>query len=162
VGGKQILADAGLNIVGNLGSGTPYSKQRIATSAVPITGGSGTPSLLGQINGSRLPSQFTINVQLDKSFVLTLKKEEGEKVKTANLNVYLLVNNILNTQNIINVYRFTGNPDDDGFLNAAQFQAQIREQFDETSYREMYALRADSPFNYGLARTIQLGVRFDF
>jgi hypothetical protein len=162
VGGKQILADAGLNLVGNLGSGTPYSKQRIATSAVPISGGSGTPSLLGQINGSRMPSQFTINVQLDKSFIVTLKKEEGEKVKTANLNVYLLVNNLLNTQNIINVYRFTGNPDDDGYLNAAQFQAQIREQFDETSYREMYAARANSPFNYGLARTIQLGVRFDF
>lgn len=76
--------------------------------------------------------------------------------------MYLLINNLLNTQNIINVYRFTGNPDDDGFLNAAQFQPQIESQIDETSFRELYSLKANNPFHFGLARTIQMGVRFDF
>ncbi len=162
IGGSQVLADAGINIVGNLGSGTPYSQQRLATGAAGINSLGGNPSLDGQINGSRMPSQFNLNVQVDKSFPLTLKKKEGEKDRTANLNVYLLVNNLLNTQNIIQVYRFTGNPDDDGFLNAAQFQNQIIAQEDPVSFRQLYALKADNPANYGLARTIQLGVRFDF
>jgi hypothetical protein len=162
IGNSQILADAGVNIVGNLGSGTPYSRQRLASGAAGITNLGGSPSLNGQINGSRMPSQFTLNVQFDKSFNVTLKKKEGEKDRMASLNVYLLINNLLNTQNIINVYRFTGNPNDDGYLNAAQFQPDIESQIDETSFRELYSLKANNPFHYGLARTIQLGVRFDF
>lgn len=160
--GKDILADAGINLVGNLGSGTPYSQQQDATGAAGITSLGGASSLEGSINGSRQPSQFTVNLQIDKSFNITLKRKEGEKDRTANLNVYLLVNNLLNTQNIINVYRFTGNPDDDGYLTANQFQAQIANQIDETSFRELYTLKMDNPANYGLARTIQLGLRFDF
>jgi hypothetical protein len=162
IGNSQILADAGVNIVGNLGSGTPYSRQRLASGAAGITNLGGSPSLNGQINGSRMPSQFTLNVQFDKSFNVTLKKKEGEKDRMASLNVYLLINNLLNTQNIINVYRFTGNPNDDGYLNAAQFQPDIESQIDETSFRELYSLKANNPFHYGLARTIQMGVRFDF
>ena len=162
IGNANIFANAGINVVGNLGSGTPYSQQQNATGAAGITSLGGTPSLEGSINGSRLPSQFTLNVQIDKSFTLTLKKKEGEKDKTANLNVYLLVNNLLNTQNIINVYRFTGNADDDGFLQANQFQLQIESQQDPESFRQLYAQKADNPQFYGIARTIQLGVRFDF
>lgn len=162
IGNSQILADAGLNVVANLGSGTPYSRQQAASGAAGIQSLGGATSLQGAINGSRMPSQFTINVQLDKSFDLVLKKREGERDRTANLNVYLLVNNLLNTQNIIGVYRFTGNPDDDGFLDAAQFQPQISDAEDETSFRELYALKANTPFHFGLARTIQLGLRFDF
>ncbi|TVR37197.1 MAG: hypothetical protein EA392_13360 [Cryomorphaceae bacterium] len=163
IGGNQILADAGVNIVANLGTGTPYSQQQAANGAAGIGSLGGATSLRGQINGSRMPSQFTINAQFDKSFNLTLKKgEEGERDRTANLNVYLLINNLLNTQNIIGVYRFTGNPDDDGFLTAAQFQPQIMDVEDETSFRELYSLKANTPFHWGLARTIQLGVRFDF
>src|SRR5690606_6802260 len=162
IGGSQILANAGLNIVGNLGSGTPYSQQSTASGAAGIQSLGGATSLEGQLNGSRMPSRFTLNVQLDKSFELVLKKREGEKDRTANLNVYLLINNLLDTQNILQVYRFTGNPDDDGFLNANEFQPQIAEQNDETSFRQLYSLKANNPAHYGLARTIQLGVRFDF
>lgn len=162
IGGSQVLADAGLNLVGNLSSGTPYSQQNAATGAAGITSLGGASSLEGQINGSRMPSQFTLNLQIDKSFTLTLKKREGEKDRTAGLNVYLLINNLLNTVNIIDVHRFTGNPDDDGFLNANQFSQLIGSQIDETSFRQLYALKANDPLHYGLARTIQLGVRFDF
>ncbi len=160
IGNSQIFANAGLNIVGNLGSGTPYSKQQIATGDLLINGG-GTPQLEGTINGSRLPWQFTINAQIDKSWTLNIGKE-GEKQKQAFLNVYLLVNNVLNTQNIIGVYRYTGNADDDGYLTAPQFQPAIESQLDPQAFRDMYALKANSPYNFSAPRTIQLGVRLDF
>lgn len=162
IGGSQILADAGVNLVGNLSSGTPYSRQTDASGAAGITSLGGGSSLEGQIHGSRMPSQFTLNLQIDKSFPITLKEREGEKDRTANLNVYLLINNLLNTVNIIDVYRYTGNPDDDGFLEANQFSQLIESQQDETSFRQLYSLKANNPAHYGLARTIQLGVRFDF
>jgi hypothetical protein len=160
VNGKQILANTGLNIVSTLGSGTPYSQQIRATPEAFINP-SGSPQLLGTVNGSRLPWQFRVDAQIDKSWPLTFAKG-SDKEKQAFLNVYFLFNNLLNAQNIIGVYRFTGNPNDDGFLNAPQFQPTIESQLDEESFRQMYAQKVDSPFNYGTARTIQLGVRLDF
>ncbi len=160
INGKQILSNTGLNFVGTLGSGTPYSQQQRATADAFITGG-GNRQLSGSVNGSRLPSQFRIDAQLDKSWTLRFGKD-GDRQKRAMLNTYLLINNLLNTQNIISVYRFTGNPDDDGYLNAPQFQPAINAQLDEESFRQMYGLKVNSPGNYSVARTIQLGIRLDF
>ena len=160
IGGKQILSNAGINVVGNLGSGTPYSQQERVTGDAFLSQ-VGSPQLKGTVNGSVLPWQFRINMQIDKSFELKFNKE-GDQPKQAFLNVYLLVNNVLNTQNIVGVYRYTGNPDDDGYLRSPDYQSQIRERSDPQSFREMYALKVANPFNYAMPRTIQLGVRLDF
>ena len=80
------------------------------------------------------------------------------------MNIYLLVNNLLNTVNVVNVYPFTGSPDDDGFLATPEARL-IYENVDNgnpQTYRDLYAIRLINPFNYGLARTIQLGVKLDF
>lgn len=156
--GKQVFANTGANFQALLGSGTPFSAQSNITPDASLTGGSS--SLAGQINGSRKPWQFRVNAQFDKNIELKFGKEDAKK--TANLNIYLLVNNLFNTRNIVNVYRATGNPDDDGYLAAAEFQSSIEQQNDEQSFRELYALKVNSPANYGLPRTIRLGLRLDF
>ena len=155
LGGKQIFKNAGINMVLNGSSGTPYSAQEQIT---PI-GSSGT--LDGTVNGSRKPWQVRSDMQIDKNIILKFGKGE-EKKKSANLNVYLLVNNVLNTRNITNVYRATGNPDDDGYLNAATYQAGIQSQNDEASFRYLYALLANNPYNFGMPRTIRIGAKLDF
>lgn len=160
INGKQILQNTGVNVVGTFGSGTPYSQQRLPTGQAFINP-SGAPQLEGTVNGSRLPWQFRMDLQVDRSIELTFGKDK-EQPKKAFLNVYFLINNLLNTQNIISVYRYTGNPNDDGYLNAPLFQPSIEAQLDEESFRQMYGLKVNSPFNYGLARTIQLGLRLDF
>jgi hypothetical protein len=48
------------------------------------------------------------------------------------LNVYLRVNNMLDSKNIMGVYSATGNPDDDGFLAASEYQNQINSQLRST------------------------------
>lgn len=155
--GKQIFANTGVNFIGILGSGTPYTAAAIA---FPVTGEI-SPTTSGSINGSRLPWQFALSAQLDRNFTLKLGGEE-DKPKTANLNIYLWVTNLLNTQNILGVYRFTGVPDDDGYLATAQYQPQINSQVSPASFRNYYSMFVDNPFNLGAPRTIRLGAKLDF
>lgn len=154
---KQIFANTGVNFIANLGSGTPYTASRIA---YPITGEI-SPNTEGSINGSRLPWQFNLDVNIDRNFTLQFGGE-GEKAKTANLNVYFWISNLLNTQNINGVYRFTGVSDDDGYLAAAEYQQLINNQVNPASFRNYYSMYVDNPFNLGLPRTIRLGVKLDF
>lgn len=155
IGGKPVLQGTGLNIVSILGSGTPYSR----SSAVVNEGaGQSNYRLDGTLNGARLPWQFTTDLQLDRDITLRFGGDEGDKAKTANLNVYLLVTNAFNTENIVRVYRFTGSPTSDGYLS----QLTDRSQVDPDSYRDLYTERINNPFNFGAPRTIRLGVRFDF
>ncbi|MBL8000612.1 MAG: carboxypeptidase-like regulatory domain-containing protein [Flavobacteriales bacterium] len=158
--GKPILQRTGLNVVGILGSGTPYS----ASSRIINEGqGIGTHALTGSLNGARLPWQFTTDLQLDRDIPLTFNKGEGEdKAKSANLNVYLLVTNVFNTENITGVWRATGSPTDDGYLAAPQYQNEINTQVNPASYTDLYALKVNNPYNFGAPRTIRLGFRFDF
>ncbi len=157
VGGKQIFKNTGVNLVSNFASGTPYSAQENITAAAPISPLSGM--LDGTVNGSRKPWQFRADLQIDRNFILSFGEE---KKKSANLNVYLLVNNLFDNLNILNVYRATGNPDDDGYLNAAAFQNSIALQNDEEAFRYYYSLKANNPFNYSMPRTIRLGAKLDF
>ena len=156
LGKAQIFANTGFNLIANLGSGTPYTSQVFPT---PITGEI-SPSTEGSLNGSRLPWQFTLNANIDKSFELTFGEGEGQK--KAFLNVYFWISNVLNTQNITGVYRFTGTPDDDGYLAAAQYQPQIDTKNDPDAYRNYYSMYVNNPFNLGVPRTIRLGVKLDF
>ena len=156
--GKPILADFGVNIVGDLGSGTPYTAQELAT---PITGEI-SPATKGSINGSRLPWLVNTSFQADKNFTLNLNKKEGDEAKTANLNVYLLINNLLNIRNIINVYRFTGAPDDDGWLASPIAEQNIQSQNDSQSFIDLYNVYTNDYRNLAAPRTIRLGVNLSF
>lgn len=155
--GKPVFENTGVNFIANLGSGTPYTPQVFPT---PITG-EVSPSTEGSINGARLPWQFTVDMNIDRNFSLAFGKGEDRK-KAANLNVYLWVINLLNTRNIVGVYRFTGVPDDDGYLAAAQYQSFINAQNSPASFRNYYGMFINNPYNLGAPRQIRLGVRFDF
>lgn len=154
IGGKSIFANTGVNFVVNAGSGSPYTKRNR-----PNAG-----TVVGSLNGSRKPWRTSINMRLDRDIKVKLadKKDEGSKEKYGYINVYLEVSNLLNAKNVIGVYEYTGNPDDDGFLNFADYQTAIGTQNDEEAYRNYYAMYINSPYNYSLPRTIRLGVQFTF
>lgn len=160
--GKKILQRTGVNIVGDLGSGTPYSRSSQIVKEGEINGS--RPYLLdGTVNGANLPWQFNTDLQVDRDIPLSFGKDNGgEKAHRANLNVYLLVTNVFNTQNIVDVYRATGSADDDGYLASAAAVNDVNAQVDPIAYRELYALKVNNPYNYGAPRTIRLGFRFDF
>ena len=159
IGEFGVLENTGLNLVTNIGSGTPYSGLKNPVGDALLTPGSSP--LDGTLNGSRKPWTYRMDLQLDRNFNMEFGKDEDKK-KVAYLNVYCRVTNIFNLINTLNVYRATGNPDDDGYLAAAQYQTSIQNQLDEQSFRDYYLLKVQNPFNFGIPRTIRIGVKFDF
>ncbi len=159
--GKKILQRTGINFVADLGSGTPYSRSSFI---VPeATGNNLNYRLDGSINGANLPWIFGTDMQIDRDLPMSFGgKGNGDKARRANLNVYLLVTNVFNTQQITGVYRATGSAEDDGFLAAGQSQSVINTSIDPQSFRELYAAKVQNPYNFGMPRTIRLGLRFDF
>lgn len=153
----NILENTGVNFTFTGGSGVPYSR---SSKIVPL-GGSGH-ILQGSINGSRLPWQFKIDARVDRDIEIKWKGKNGEKGKTSYLNVYVEILNILNAKNVLSVYRATGNPDDDGYLAAAEYQTQINQQLDSQSYKDLYSIAVNSPYNYSLPRRMRLGVAINF
>jgi hypothetical protein len=150
------LQNTGANITFVGGSGVPYSR---SSSIVATQLGGGSYVLQGSLNGSRLPWQFTMNARVDRDIEI---KYGSNKKKLMYANVYFEILNVLDAMNIMGVYRATGNADDDGYLAAAEYQAGINAQLDPLAFREQYALKVNSPYNYSLPRRIRFGVAFNF
>ena len=159
--GKDILSNTGVNIIFRTASGEPYTKTgRVVNSAV-ITGAESSP-MVGSFNTSRLPWTTTVDLKVDKNIDLKWGKGEGEERTKAYLNVYLQVMNLLDTRNILDVYSATGNPNDDGYLAASEWQSKISENTDEQAFRDLYQAKMLDPSNYSLPRRIRLGLQLNF
>jgi hypothetical protein len=146
--GKRILENAGINVVLNANSGTPYTRRGLAfgltDAATPIT---------GNINGSRLPWSFRIDATANK--VWNFKSD----ATFSNFEVYVQLLNALNTQNVLGVYSFTGSPSDDGYLSSPQGQNAVQFQTNAQSFADLYNISLANPGLYSLPRRIRLGLR---
>lgn len=157
----QFLEDIGFNLSFLLGSGTPYTRWSAASNSF----GGGRSTILGQINGSTKPWNFRTNLRIDKNIPLTFGKEDSDDRKTGNLNIYLQVLNVLNTRNVLGVYNFTGQADDDGYLSSAQAQAALAVTNSAAAYSDMYRIRMSNGPNanhYSIPRQIRIGLLFEF
>jgi outer membrane receptor protein involved in Fe transport len=159
IGGKPVLKNTGVNFIFKANSGTPYTSQERPTREAAAIGwqDNGQRVVEGAINGARTPWQFRVDMRLEKD--ITLKVNEK---KSGNLNVYLLIQNLLDTRNVVNVYRATGNADDDGFINSADGQQLSASQVDQQAFIDQYGIRVQNPDNFSLPRRARIGVRFDF
>mgnify|MGYP001298173399 FL=1 len=154
--GKNVLANAGANIIFSAGSGTPFSKQANITQDATY-GISERSTLEGSLNGSRLPWQFRMNAKLNKEFEIKWTDK-----KRSNINLYIQVQNLLDARNIISVYRATGNANDDGYLTSEAAQNTIASKNDEEAYRHLYSLAVNNPSNYSLPRMWRAGLSVTF
>lgn len=155
ISGVDILSNTGLNISAVAVSGRPYTAAQTPTSL-------GAAGIKGAINGSRLPWNFTLNAQIDKSFELT----KPEAPRQIGMNVFLRVSNLLDRRNIISVYRATGSPTDDGFLTSADGQSFLAGGFSNglnlDAFLASYNWRLLNPDNFSLPRRIFLGAVVNF
>lgn len=147
--GKNILEDFGLNFQVNAVSGRPYTKN-----VVPVAFGSSGYS--GEINGSRKPWYFEANMKIDKNIRI---------FKNLEANIYLRVENVFNIKNVIGVYGYTGDPDDDGFLLSTYGQDRINkiaaQGLPVDLFTEMYSRYLENSGNYSRPRRIYFGVMFN-
>ena len=154
----QLLANTGFALTVNGGSGAPYTAARKVLSPIQ----QGTSLLKGTYNGSRMPASFRFDLRVDKDINFTAGAKEGKKGHDFFINVYLQILNLLNSKNILNVYSATGNPNDDGYLSAPEWQREINEQLDPQAFRQMYELYVNNGGNYSTPRQIRLGLSFNF
>ena len=139
----------------------PYSRSNTPYSYYGLGGKS---QLSGSINGSNRPWIFQCDVRMDKTFMLEFGKKEdnAKKAKPAYLTVYVDIANIFNFKNVVSVYTYTGNPEDDGCLSAEQFQQYINAQIYVPSFINYYNMVMRNPYNYSAPTTVSLGVIFGF
>ena len=156
---KQVFSNSGANFVFIAGSGTPYTKQSNITQDAAF-GIQNRSVLDGSLNGSRLPWTVRINTRISKRFTLEVGELDNKRV--LGFNVYLLVQNLLNTKNVRSVYRATGNANDDGYLSDASAQSDIASQNDPQSFVDLYGYKVNNPSNYSLPRIARLGLEINF
>ena len=148
--GPKWLRNAGVNLQGVTVSGRPYTRKSVPS---PLDNAQGT---IGAINGSRRPFNFTLNGQIDKNFKFG---------KNSSVNVYFRVSNVLNRRNILDVYEFSGVPDDPGYLASSFGQDVIRNLeggiLPVDSYRASYQWRILNDDFFSLPRRMFLGARFN-
>ncbi len=159
--GSDILSNTGLNLILRARSGEPYSRQENAIPAAKF-GVANRNDLEGTFNGSRLPFNFRADLRLDKDFKLNFGKKEGKADRY--ISVYLLMQNVLNSENVTGVYAFTGRPDDDGYLTSAAGQSSIEvtNTSDNLGFVDQYSTKVVNPDNFSLPRRIRLGLMFNF
>ncbi len=156
VAGRDIFANAGLNIQGTAVSGRPYT----ASIRADEFGGAGTR---GALNGARKPWNYWVNLRIDKNFSLS----KPDAARQLNLNVYFRVQNLLDARNVIDVYSFTGSPEDDGYLTSSQGQDAIQQVVDAEgrvldAYLDAYNWGLVNPGFYSIPRRLYVGAIFDF
>ena len=163
----QVLANAGFNLNFTAGSGTPYTQQANATEGDPNSQNVGIGiaqhySLVGGVNSAYLPWQYRVDLRVDKDFPLTINKNNKDKAHPCDILVYIQVTNLLNTENILNVYHFTGSASDDGFLSSVGGQQMIPQQTSPQAFIDQYKIKEQDPSYYAMPRQIRLGVEFNF
>jgi hypothetical protein len=160
IGGLHVLQNAGLNLIFKARSGEPYTRYIDPDNVSQV--------VIGGVNGSRLPWHYDVDLRVDKDFALRSAKRlkdvtEGVKPKKPlYLNVFIYVQNLLNTRDILSVYGYTSRPGNDGYVTSSFGQQYVPQQINPASYADLFNYSYDSPYNLNWARTISLGVEFNF
>jgi hypothetical protein len=156
--GKKVLKNVRANFIFVANSGLPYTPI-IAPTQI---GTASRSNIKGNPYGARLPWQFNVNLNLNKSFPVKLGKDKDGRDKRGSLNVFLWVENLLDVRNVIGVYPYTGNAEDDGFLNSPQGQQVIQQQLDAQAFYDLYSTAINSPNLFARPRQARIGARLNF
>ncbi len=155
LGDFRPLERAGLNMVFNVGSGLPYSPAEIWNE---VTLASVTPNPAAPINSRYGPWTYRLDLKANRAF----------NIAGLDLDFYVWVLNLFDTDNAMDVYEGTGDPDNTGWLATEPGQNFINtfsepdDEFGGMTGQEKYDFRQDDPGNYDIPRLIRLGVRLSF
>ena len=157
INGTKILKNTGLNMIIGAVSGEPYSAQSNPTQSASF-GIQQRTFLEGDINGSRKPWRLNVDAKLDKRISVNVGgTDEGGKAKELNLRFYLWVLNVFDANNVRRVFRYTGQPEDDGFLTSEEGQQIINTAEDPQSFRDLYRAKLNNFGRFTAPRRIRIG-----
>jgi Carboxypeptidase regulatory-like domain len=153
----------GINFTFSGRSGEPYSRLQQVTSL--YNSGLSGAQISGSLNGSRRPWTVNVDARIDKDFIFMRKgsKDGTRKSKALSFNVYASAQNLLNTRNVLAVYNYTGQADNDGFLDSpqgAQYASTV--VTDANSWANFYDIALRNPGRFVNPRRIFIGFNFNF
>lgn len=168
--GGPILSQLGVNLLFTFNSGHPYTlSQYTGLGQESAWEGGLTPTVdsrnrrpIGAVNAQTTPWNYQLDLRVDKTL----------SIADFDVNIYVYVQNLLNTKNVINVYDKTGNAYNDGFLqtsDAAKIIAQERytNRFADLYQALNYGNRQGAIYEYGYdlfgtPRQLRLGALINF
>ena len=149
--GSKIFSNSGANLLFSFTSGFNYTRWKgfvdFDNGRVPLE----------PLNSSTTPWTYQLDMRLDKSF----------SIGSFDLNAYLWVTNVLNTQNVVAVYNSSGDAYDDGYIDSNRGQSKVQgydvygKEFGQL-YSKVYRALHYTTSNFGPPRQVRLGLKVDF
>ena len=150
--GHHILGRVGLNLLFTYHSGNPFT--RVAQDGKSEVFGYNAPYPIEAYNSSHMPWFYNLDMKLDKTFDLG----------PVSVNAYLWALNVLNTRNVLNVFRPSGDPQNDAYLQTPQGRKWAEAQTDPANaihwYNAVQSLCGTR--NVSSPRQVRVGLRFEF
>lgn len=162
VGNVRPLENFGINLLGQFGSGLRYTPLVASANAVFE---SFTADADGTINSGTLPATSRLDLRVDRAF---------QVARGTQMRAYMTVTNLLDTRNVLAVYRATGLPNQDGFLASPTGQNYLDNAPDRPGREFLYSTYIGGMNNvggshtssngtfYGGPRRVRFGLLFDF
>jgi outer membrane receptor protein involved in Fe transport len=149
-GGWRPFEDLGINVLYNVGSGTPYTPTTVFNE---VTLASVSSLVSGPLNSRYGPWQQTIDVKAARAFQMGPTK----------LNAFLWVLNLLDTKNSINVYSSSGSSTTTSWLNTEDGQRYLTSA--ATAGLDglgLYRLAENDPGLFANPRLVRFGIGASF
>jgi len=138
-----LMANTGVNLLYQFGSGTAYTPS-LTESAIF---GRGWYAPTAALNSAYKPWTSTLDLKIDRNI----------NVAGYGVSVYLLVLNVLDTDNVDEVFPGSGDAGNDGYLNTLAGKTWVSGNPDAVDF---YNARLQDPRNWDAPRQIRLGLSF--
>jgi len=145
--GGPILQRLGLNLLFQFTSGFHYTRSDWPDDNKPVE----------SLNYSTTPWTYRLDMKLDKSFM----------IGPVDVNLYIWITNVFNTQNVVQVFNESSDAYDDGWLASdvgkTRRDAYARYGEDQIAlFDKLYRTMNYNADHFGPPRQIRLGVRLDY
>jgi outer membrane receptor protein involved in Fe transport len=150
--GNRLLENAGISVLANASSGTPYTPS-LVYNEVSLAATASEPE--APVNDRYGPWTFQVDAKLSKSI----------GIGRQNLDLYIWALNIFNRDNVYTVYTTSGSALTTNWLNTAGGQAFIdtnASKYGEAGAVERYQLAERSPLFHGVPRMVRFGAKLSF
>jgi outer membrane receptor protein involved in Fe transport len=152
LGGSRFLENAGINVLFNAASGTPYTPTRVYNE---ITLAAVAVEPTGPLNSRYGPWNWSVDAKMSK----------GLTVANQNVDLYLWVLNIFDRANVIDVYSSSGSARTTNFLNTPEGEAYLAANADTYGAEraaERYQLGELDPGLHTNPRMVRFGAKLSF
>jgi outer membrane receptor protein involved in Fe transport len=138
-----------LNLLVSFSSGrpfTPLAEQNL------LEGSSNWGDTKGYVNSAFGPGNFRIDMKIEKGF----------RIGPAYITPYLWIENLLDADNAVSVWRSTGDPYSTAWLATKSGQAFSQGHKYPDQFKADYESLERDPFNFGIPRLVKLGLKINF